>query len=81
MKICNCNDCEIFETRAYVNNWQQFTGHFRVRVPCSNDVIAFDLPGHGGRVTQKAAGEIHTLWHAGKTAGEISSLTGCRIAS
>lgn len=63
-----------------VDNWERHTGKFRVRVPSKTDVIAFELPGRGGRVTQLAAREIHKLWHAGKSAGEISTLTGCQIA-
>ena len=63
-----------------VNNREEYTGKFRVRGPCVCDVIAFDLPGRGGRVTQLAAREIHRLWHSGKTAGEISKITGCGIA-
>jgi hypothetical protein len=50
-------------------------------VDCSNGVIAFNLPGKGGPVTKKMAAKIRELWESGKSAGEISKVTGCEIAS
>ena len=72
---------EIYETKSLVNNWEQYTGNFRVQVDCSNDLIAFNLPGRGGPVTKKMAAKIKELWESGKTAREISEITGCEIAS
>lgn len=79
-KICNCSECEVFQTKAMVGNWEQFTGHFRVRVPCDSDLICFELPGRGGRTTLRAARQIHDLWHQGMTAGDVAQATGCDIA-
>lgn len=80
MKICDCSDCEVFETTRMDGQNEVYTGKYRVRVPCDDDVIAFDLPGRGGAVTIAAAKSIHKLWHSGMKAGEIMLATGCQIA-
>jgi hypothetical protein len=75
------NPYEIYETKSIVNNWEQYTGLWVVQVDCKTDLIAFYLPGRGGRVTRRAAKFIRTLWESGTSAGEISRITGCEIAS
>lgn len=75
------NPYEIYETKALVDNWEQYTGHWVVQVDSKTDLIAFYLPGRGGRVTKQAAKLIRTLWESGKSSGEISAITGCEIAA
>jgi len=75
------NPYEIYETKALVNNWEKYTGQWVVQVDCKTDLIAFYLPGRGGRVTKQAARRIRTLWESGKPAGEISRITGFEIAA
>lgn len=75
------NPFEIYETKALVNNWEQYIGNWVFQVDCKTDLIAFYLPGRGGRVTKKAALRIRTLWESGMSAGEISRVTGCEIAA
>jgi len=72
---------KIYETTAFVNNWQEYTGQWCVQVNYKTDLIAFYLPGRGGRVTKRAAKLVRKLWESGKTAGEISQITGCEIAA
>jgi len=54
-KICTCGKCEVFQTKAMVGNSEQFTGHYRVSVPCYEGQLFFELPGRGGRTTLRAA--------------------------
>jgi len=79
-KICNCGECDVFQTKKMVGNWEQFTGHYRVSVPCVDGPLFFELPGRGGRTTLRAARQIHDLWHQGMTAGDVARATGCDIA-
>lgn len=71
---------EMFETKRLVNNWEKFTGRFRVRVSHNFDMVCFDLPGRGGRMTQKMARKIDVLWQSGLSAGQIATETGCPIS-
>jgi len=70
---------EVFETKRLINNWEQYTGRYRVTVSRSEGVC-FCLPGRGGKVTLQAAREIARRWQAGESAGRIVQHTGWALA-
>lgn len=62
---------EIIETKAMRNGWETFTGRYRLILADGAQVIRFELPGRGGKVSKQAAEKIAQLWQAGKSIGEI----------
>jgi len=61
---------EIVETKAMRGNWEQYTGSFRL-IGIPGDFI--ELPGRGGRVTQRAAALALEAFAAGRTNGEAQA--------
>lgn len=53
---------EIIETKKMVNNWQEYTGNYRlIGIPGEY----MDLPGHGGKRTKDAAVRALKVFEAG----------------
>lgn len=71
----------LFETTVLRDNWQHGTGKFRARIWTDDDLICWDVPGKGGKMSIRAARWLGDLWKQGFTAGEISRITGFPLAS